>query len=293
MSSFARTFACAAAAATFILGATALPVQAAGLTPTQIAAIISLLQSFGADQSTIGNVQLALTGNSSGTQPQAWCHTFSQNLKVGDANSDVAALREALTREGFPVELGSSGGGYPGIAGQTQIFDDAVAAAVTGFQEKYASSILTPNGISHGTGYIGAATRARLNQLYGCGNQALPPSGGSSVTILSPIADARLVRGTTAHFSWSPTTGSFYLGLVAQRVVDSNGLDWTGRQITIRDAVAGGSYDWQVGDASYSNYEVVPDGTYLVTVCTSAYRTGPTTTCSGAGGPVITIGSRR
>jgi hypothetical protein len=43
-----------------------------------------------------------------------------------------------------------------------------MAAAVTGFQEKYRSEILDPIGLAHGTGYVGARTRVKLNALYGC-----------------------------------------------------------------------------------------------------------------------------
>ena len=48
--------------------------QAASLTSAQVSAIISLLQSFGADQSVINNVSVALGGTSSGTQS---CSTFA------------------------------------------------------------------------------------------------------------------------------------------------------------------------------------------------------------------------
>ena len=44
-----------------LLGAAA-PVSAASLTSAQVSAIITLLQSFGADAATIANVQASLTG---------------------------------------------------------------------------------------------------------------------------------------------------------------------------------------------------------------------------------------
>ena len=49
-------------------------------------------------------------------------------------------------------------------------FDENVASVVVEFQEKHASEVLTPAGLKHGTGYVGAATRAKLNKLYGCAN---------------------------------------------------------------------------------------------------------------------------
>ena len=38
-------------------------------------------------------------------------------------------------------------------------------AAVRAFQEKYASEILTPNGLRRGTGVVGPSTLAKINQL--------------------------------------------------------------------------------------------------------------------------------
>ena len=90
---------------------------------------------------------------------QSWCHTFNVNLKVGDEGSEVQALETALAREGFSVEHSSN---------FESVFDERIASAVTGFQEKYRDEILTPLGLKYGTGYVGKLTRAKLNQLYGC-----------------------------------------------------------------------------------------------------------------------------
>jgi len=38
-------------------------------------------------------------------------------------------------------------------------------SAVIKFQEKYASEILIPIGLSQGTGYVGSITRQKINQL--------------------------------------------------------------------------------------------------------------------------------
>lgn len=92
----------------------------------------------------------------------AWCHTFNANLRVGDSAGDVQHLGTALKKEGLEAGTATSeGAGY--------YFNEQTASAVVGFQEKYASEILTPNELKHGTGYVGPATRAKLNALYGCG----------------------------------------------------------------------------------------------------------------------------
>ena len=92
-----------------------------------------------------------------------FCYTFTQNLGEGRplSSANAQALTTALSSAGFW-----------NAATPITAYDDAVASAVSGFQEKYASQILTPNGLSYGTGYVGVSTRAELNTLYGCSTPA-------------------------------------------------------------------------------------------------------------------------
>lgn len=79
---------------------------------------------------------------------------FIRTLFVGSSGTDVKALQQVLISEGFlPTDLAS---GY---------FGGHTLAGVRAFQSKYASQILTPNGLDAPTGIVGPATRAKLNQL--------------------------------------------------------------------------------------------------------------------------------
>ena len=144
---------------------------ASSLTQSQMDAIISMLHAFNVEESVIANVRTSLTGGGSTTPPAQWCHTFNVNLKVGDKGAEVTALQTALTNagfgpnEGFQLDTEASGG----LKGGSE-FGEQTASAVTTFQEKYKSEILTPVGLAHGTGYVGPSTRKKLNQLYGCGS---------------------------------------------------------------------------------------------------------------------------
>jgi len=90
-------------------------------------------------------------------KPIAWCHTFNKNLKIGDRGVEVEALRYALLKD-----QGSQAENFD------DVFNEFVASWVTSFQEKYKDEILMPVGLAHGTGYVGPATRKKLNALYGC-----------------------------------------------------------------------------------------------------------------------------
>ncbi|MBI5220892.1 MAG: hypothetical protein HY978_03620 [Candidatus Liptonbacteria bacterium] len=118
-----------------------------------------------------------------GDSSAAWCHAFNANLRIGDENAEVSHLVGALIREEL-LSPGAGGGGAMGesIGQNPREFDEEVASAVSTFQEKYRSEILTPAGLKSGTGYLGGRTRAKLNTLYGCGtNTRVSPPPISSV----------------------------------------------------------------------------------------------------------------
>ncbi len=107
--------------------------------------------------------------------PVAWCHTFNNALRVGDYGPEVDMLVTALSKEGFFSTIRT----YPS-------FDEYIASVVVEFQEKYASEVLKPYGLKRGTGYVGKSTRAKLNQLYGCGNTQ-PTTPTTPVTPTVPV----------------------------------------------------------------------------------------------------------
>ncbi len=98
-----------------------------------------------------GNAAPALVQNASAGQ--APTGNITRTLQVGSSGDDVTALQGLLIKEGL---LSSSATGY---------FGELTKAAVIKFQEKYASEVLTPNGLTAGTGTVGPSTRNRINQL--------------------------------------------------------------------------------------------------------------------------------
>ena len=86
---------------------------------------------------------------------------FDRSLKLGMLGEDVLQLQILLNKEGITV----SESGFGSSGKETTYFGSKTESAVTRFQDKYASEILAPVGLSTGTGYFGPSTRAKANAL--------------------------------------------------------------------------------------------------------------------------------
>jgi len=134
-------------------------------------------------QAQIAELQKQLTELQS--KSGIWCHDFGINLKQKQEGAEVKALQIALEKAGLFKHQAT---GY---------FGPLTFQVVKLFQEKYKEEILSPQKLKSGTGFVAAATRSKLNELYGCSQvqiSNLKPEQGDAL-IIKVKTDSHQIKG--------------------------------------------------------------------------------------------------
>ncbi len=109
------------------------------------------------------------TTTTSSTGAAMTCN-FTRNLNVGATGADVMELQKFLNAKGYTVA--TAGAGSAGM--ESQYFGPATKGAVAKMQTAFAAEILAPLGLTTGTGFFGAATRAKANTLCAATTPEVP-----------------------------------------------------------------------------------------------------------------------
>ncbi len=127
---------------------------------------------------------------------------FTRSLQVGMSGSDVRELQKVLNSDS-KTQISASGIGSPGQ--ESMYFGQLTKQAVIRFQEMYRNDILTPNGLSSGTGYVGPSTIKVLNRSN---KTALlqPTSTPGSSYVAPSLAQQGLVKDLPNETTFVPQT---------------------------------------------------------------------------------------
>jgi LPXTG-site transpeptidase (sortase) family protein len=88
---------------------------------------------------------------------------FTRTLRVGMSGEDVRELQKLLNTD-TETRVASVGVGSAG--NETDYFGFATKRALIKFQEKYYTEVLTPLGLTSGTGILGTKTREKMGALF-------------------------------------------------------------------------------------------------------------------------------
>jgi hypothetical protein len=124
---------------------------------------------------------------------------FLTTLKLGSTGGEVTLLKIILNSDTSTALIPKN---------STNVFDLATQDAVNKFQEKYASEILAPSGLTQGVGQVGPSTRKKLNSIINAILASAQSANASTTNGLSTEI-LRTISNNTEFQTYSPsnTTG--------------------------------------------------------------------------------------
>ena len=179
----------------------------------------------------------ALSGNTT-TGGSCSSFTFTRNHKMGESGGEIMQIQKFLNSSA-DTQVAATGAGSPG--NETSYFGGATKAAIIKFQNKYAADILTPVGLTTGTGNWFASTRAKANAVNSncttggnTGGNTTPTGTGLVVAAAAQPANSLAPQGVArvpfTTFTLSNTSGAAVTvtGITVQRTGLANDSAFTG-----------------------------------------------------------------
>jgi peptidoglycan hydrolase-like protein with peptidoglycan-binding domain len=134
--------------------------------------IISIISAFVVGLSMVVLTPLLVTAQTSTLPTSCSGISLTDELTLGSTGSSVTCL-QALLNQNSSTMVATTGPGSPG--NETAFYGPLTEKAVIAFQNLNASTILTPEGFTTGTGVVGPNTRNALNAMIASeGGNSLP-----------------------------------------------------------------------------------------------------------------------
>ncbi|HBH71825.1 MAG: hypothetical protein UU88_C0008G0023 [Parcubacteria group bacterium GW2011_GWC1_42_11] len=192
---------------------------------------------------------------------------FTRTLSLGSRGEDVRALQKFLNIDS-DTTVATSGVGS--IGKETDYFGPATRRAVIKFQEKYRAEVLTPAGLSVGTGFFGSGTRAKVIALkntatsvsFAASSSTAVPKGQVVVMFPSQYSGKAGTTITISGAGFTSTDNTIYFG---EGHAVEKAKSWNGQSISFKiPAIPKGNYSLFVknarGESNKDAFFVVTDG---------------------------------
>jgi hypothetical protein len=215
------------ATVTLIASAAMMASPAAALTAAELQAQIDALLA------TIASLQAQLSTVDGGSGSVTGCTitSFTRNLTVGSSGADVKCL-QIILNSNDATKVASTGTGSSG--NESTYFGPLTKAAVIKYQDLYKSEVLTPLGLSAGTGYVGSATRTKLNTQIstgdggdgGDGGGSTPPVGTNKIqlTVDNPVAATVAIGSQNVVFMKTNVCAGSVANTISKVIVSRTGI---------------------------------------------------------------------
>lgn len=131
----------------------------------------------------------------------ATCAPLTRNLMLGTTGEDVRTLQQMLNNNSA-TRVASEGVGSPGQ--ESTYFGMKTKLAVIKFQHLYAAEVLTPAGLTSGSGFVGIFSRTKLTLLCSASSLSILPTTNKNSTTTIAASIVVTPQGIGAAATSSP-----------------------------------------------------------------------------------------